>query len=68
MSDPVGQSNVQMGMDESMPDMAEHGEDPQMWELKVKKKRRQQMLRQMLVDAGYGDLAQMTNITQGDNT
>lgn len=66
-SDPTEQSNVRLGMNDAMPDMAEHEDPEEFWKLKLKKKRRQQMLKQMMVDAGYEDLAKMTNISEEHN-
>ena len=52
-------------MDEPEADMEQVDEDPQtrqVMALHLKKKRHQMMLKQMLTDSGYGDLAKMVNV------
>ena len=48
------------------PDLPSDGyggpETRQMMELRMKKKRHQMMLKQMMTEAGYGDIVKMTNI------
>ncbi len=45
-------------------EMAEHDDQDHGFSIELKKKRRTQMLRQMLNDEGYGDLAKMVKIKE----
>ncbi len=47
-------------------EQAEHlsPDDPRFAMLKMKRKRQQAMMRQMLINAGYGDLAKMATISR----
>lgn len=47
-----------------MSEMAPEG-DAGGWEISLKKKRRAAVMKQMLEDAGYGELAKMVNIHEG---
>ena len=57
----VGHEIADMG--DVLPDPEDYG-DQEVWALKMKKKRRQQLLKQMLMDAGYDDLAKMTSVSE----
>ncbi len=54
-------------MEPMPPDMSEVAPegDAGGWEISLKKKRRATVMKQMLEDAGYGELAKMINIHEG---
>lgn len=61
----LGRGVEDQGDEPMLDEPAMHG-DEKILQLKLKKKNQINMLKRMLADAGYGDLAKMTTISKHD--